>query len=51
MNFVSDPSQRPHRRADEMAGLLGVKPQTMANKGRVIMDTLRMSLMDPEWSR
>jgi hypothetical protein len=51
VNFLSDPSQRPHLRTDEMAGLLGIKPQTMANKGRLIMDTLRISLMDPEWSR
>jgi len=51
VNFLSDPSQRPHLRTDEMAGLLGVKAQTMANKGRLIMDTLRISLMDPEWSR
>ncbi|MGH3621391.1 MAG: DUF6398 domain-containing protein [Sciscionella sp.] len=51
VNFLSDPSQRPHLRVDEMAGLLGVKQQTMANKGRLVMDTLRISLMDPEWSR
>ena len=51
VNFLSDPSQRPHLRTDEMAGLFQVKQQTMANKGRLIMDTLRISLMDPEWSR
>jgi hypothetical protein len=51
VNFLSDPGQHPHLRTDEMAGLLGVKQQTMANKGRLIMDTLSISLMDPEWSR
>ena len=51
VNFLSDPSQSPHLRTDEMAGLLGVRQQTMANKGRLITDTLRISLMDPEWSR
>ena len=34
-----------------MAGLLGVKQQTMGNKGRLIMDALRISVLDPEWSR
>ncbi len=51
VNFLSDPGQCPHLRTDELAGLLGVRQQTMANKGRLIMDTLRISLMDPEWSR
>ncbi|MCE7007048.1 DUF6398 domain-containing protein [Kibdelosporangium philippinense] len=51
VNFLSDPSQRPHLRTDEMAGLLGVKPHTMANKGRLVMDTLGISVMDPEWTR
>jgi len=51
VNFLSDPSQRPHLRTDELAGLLGIKQQTMANKGRLIIDTLGISLMDPEWSR
>jgi Domain of unknown function (DUF6398) len=51
VNFLADPSQRPHLRTDELARLLGIKQQTMANKGRLIMDTLRVSLMDPEWSR
>jgi Domain of unknown function (DUF6398) len=51
VNFLSDPNQRPHLRTDELASLLGIKQQTMSNKGRLIMDTLRISVMDPEWSR
>lgn len=51
VNFLSDPNQDPHLRTDTMAGLLGVKQSTMATKGRLIMDTLRISVMDPEWSR
>ena len=51
VNFLADPSQRPHLRTDELARLVGIKQQTMTNKGRLIMDTLRISLMDPEWSR
>lgn len=51
VNFLGDPSQRPHMRTDDMAAALGVKSQTMGNKGRVIMDTLRIGQFDPEWSR
>jgi Domain of unknown function (DUF6398) len=36
---------------DQLAELFGVKQQTMANKGRLIMDTLRISVLDPEWIR
>ncbi len=51
VNFLADPAQRPHLRTDELAGLLGVKQATMANKGRLIMDTLGIGLLDPEYSR
>jgi len=51
VNFLADPSQTPHMRTDTMAELLGVKQTTMANKGRLIMDTVKIGLMDPEFSR
>jgi hypothetical protein len=51
VNFLADPAQRPHLRTDELADLLGVKQTTMANKGRLIMDTLGIGLMEPEYSR
>jgi hypothetical protein len=51
VNFLADPSQRPHLRTDELASLLGVKQPTMANKGRLILDTLHIGLMDPEYWR
>lgn len=51
VNFLADPSQQPHLRIDELAGLLGVKPTTMTNKGRLITDALRIGVMDPEYSR
>lgn len=38
-------------RTDDMAAALGVKSQTMGNKGRLITDTLRIGQFDPEWSR
>src|SRR6266571_1138866 len=51
VNFLADPHQRPHLRTDELASLLGVKQTTMANKGRRIMDTPDIGLLDPEYSR
>ncbi|MFG2037894.1 DUF6398 domain-containing protein [Dactylosporangium sp. NPDC048998] len=51
VNFLADASQTPHLRTDTMAELLGVKQTTMTNKGRLIMDTLKIGLMDPEFSR
>ena len=51
VNFLADPNQTPHLRTDELAQLLGVKQTTMTNKGRLIMDTLDIGLMDPEFSR
>lgn len=51
VNFLFDPSQHPHLRTDDLADLIGVKQTTMANKGRLIMDTLHIGLMDPEYTR
>jgi hypothetical protein len=51
VNFLADPDQQPHLRTDELASLLGVKQTTMANKGRLIMDTLGIGLLDPEYCR
>jgi uncharacterized protein DUF6398 len=49
VNFLSDPDAHPHLRTDELARLLGVKQRFMADKGRLIMNTLRIS--HPDWSR
>jgi Domain of unknown function (DUF6398) len=51
VNFLADPAQHPHLRTDELASLLGVKQTTMANKGRLILDTLGISLLDPNYCR
>jgi hypothetical protein len=51
VNFLADPAQRPHLRTDELARLLGVRQTTMANKGRLIMDTLGIGLLDPQYCR
>jgi len=42
LNFVFDPAQTPHASADQLSGWLGVKKTTMANKARLIRDTLRL---------
>jgi Domain of unknown function (DUF6398) len=51
VNFLADAGQRPHLRTETLAELIGVKQATMANKGRLIMDSLGIGLMDPEYSR
>jgi Domain of unknown function (DUF6398) len=51
INFLFDPSQQPHLRADQLADRIGAKQSTMANKGALILKTLDLSLMDPEYCR
>ena len=49
MNFLTDPSQDPHLRAEEIAAGCGVSPATMHNKARVLREGLDLSPLDPEW--
>jgi len=51
LNFVFDPAQTPHASADQLSGWLGVKKTTMANKARLIRDTLRLRDFDSEFMR
>lgn len=51
VNFLADPNQTPHLRTEDLARLWGVKQTTMVNKGRLIMDSLHIGLMNPEFSR
>ena len=51
LNFVFDPAQTPHATADQLSGWLGVKKTTMANKARLIRDTLALSDFDREFMR
>ena len=46
-----DPAQTPHATADQLSGWLGVKKTTMANKARLIRDTLALSHFDSEFMR
>ncbi|MFH5802746.1 DUF6398 domain-containing protein [Alienimonas sp. DA493] len=49
VNFLTDPSQDPHLRAEEIAAACGVSPATMYNKARVLREGLDLSPLDPEW--
>ncbi len=51
LNFVFDPAQTPHATADQLSGWLGVKKTTMANRARLIRDTLSLSHLDEEFMR
>ena len=51
LNFVFDPAQTPHATADQLSGWLGVKKSTMANKAKLIRDTLQLSDFDSEFMR
>lgn len=51
-NFLFDPGQQPHLRADRLGELLGVPPSTMAGKAKKIRDTLGlMGRMDLDFCR
>src|SRR3954453_18672126 len=50
-NFVFDPAQTLHATADQPSEWLGVKKTTMANKARLIGDTLSLSHLDEEFMR
>ena len=51
LNFVFDPAQTPHASADQLSGWLGVKKTTMANKARLLRDTLQLRDFDSEFMR
>jgi hypothetical protein len=51
VNFLSDPSQVPHLRVDDLAAMMGVKQATMTGKGRIIQDLLKIGPMDVEYYR
>jgi len=51
LNFVFDPSQSPHATADQLSEWLGVKKTTMANKARLIRDTMKLSHFDGQFTR
>jgi hypothetical protein len=48
---VFDPAQSPHATADQLSEWLGVKKTTMANKARLVRDTLKLSHFDGQFMR
>jgi len=51
LNFLFDRSQTPHVSADRLSELLGVKKSTMANKAKLIRDSLGLNHFDTDFLR
>jgi Domain of unknown function (DUF6398) len=51
INFLFDPSQRPHLRGEQIAELTGVASSTLTNKSRRIRDLLSLQQVDPSLCR
>lgn len=51
VNFLFDRSQTPHLSADRLSELLHVKKTTMANKGRLVRDSVGLGHFDAEFMR
>jgi hypothetical protein len=51
VNFLFDPSQRPHLTADQLAACLGVVKSSMANKSALINKTLNLGVFEPDLTR
>jgi hypothetical protein len=51
INFLFDPAQTPHLTGDQISELTGVPKSTIANKAKLIRDTLRIGQMEPEFCR
>lgn len=50
VNFLTDPSQSPHKKSEEIARGFGVSMATMQAKYRLIWEGLDLMQMDPGWS-
>lgn len=49
INFLSDKSQTPHIRLEDLCHLFGVSPATGAAKAKVVRDSLKMHHLDWHW--
>ena len=49
VNFLGDPSQKPHMRQEDIAKALGLSKATMAAKAKIIRDGLDLQPLDPNW--
>lgn len=50
VNFLTDPSQNPHMKAEEIAEGFGVSPATMHAKCRDILNGLELTQFDPDFT-
>lgn len=50
VNFLTDPSQQPHMKSEQIAKHMGVSIATMRAKFKIISDGLDLMQMDPAWS-
>ena len=50
VNFAFDKSQTPHITVDELANHFSLSKSTVGNKSKAIRDTLKVGLMDPDWT-
>ena len=49
VNFLFDPTQKPHLTADQLCRICGVSQATGYNKSKTIRDLLHMIPFDPDW--
>jgi hypothetical protein len=50
VNFLFDPSQKPHMKATEIYNAFGIGQSTGQGKSKQIRDIMNMHQMDPDWS-
>jgi hypothetical protein len=50
VNFLDDPSQKPHCKPKVIYEFFGIAESTGQNKSKEIRDLLRMGPMSPEWT-
>jgi hypothetical protein len=51
INFLFDPSQKPHMTAEQLSLRMGVARSTMAAKSRTIRDALKLRDLEPDFCR
>lgn len=51
VNFLFDPTQRPHMTFDELSRLTGVSKSALGTKARLIMNLLRIMPLEPDYCR
>ena len=50
VNFLTDPSQKPHLRAEQIAKGFGVSVATMQTRSKYLREALGLMGLDPEWT-